>query len=172
MAEDRLPPEATELSLSFPQGDGNLSPEARAEILSALREVPWRRVWINDVAWINTGAVGGPTIDFTAVVAGTISGVTVVALTALARQVFQIARAYFPFRIVRLRADDKPEFEYLIGPEADADAAVNAIPADYVATISTERTVRRWRDGRWDLNEIETRQVSGRPGDTQPPSLT
>jgi hypothetical protein len=164
-----LDPRGIEISLSFPDGDGGLTAELRADVLTEVRRVPWRRVWLNDVVWINTGAVGGPTIDFAVVAEGALSGIAAVAATELAKRVFQLVRRYFPIMVVRLRGGDGTSVEYSIPPpHEDLDAALDSIPADYEVTVKTELMIRHWRDGRWEV--VETSRVAGSAPDLPRPS--
>jgi hypothetical protein len=105
-----------------------------------------------------------PVFDFAAVTEGVLSGIAVVALTEVAKRVFRIGEGYFHTLLVRLHGAEA-EVEYVISSDADVDAALTAIPADYEVSVRVERTVRRWRDGRWEV--IDTTRVAGGP----PPAL-
>lgn len=149
---------------------GSFSKEEREALVETFRNSQLGQVRIDEAIVTNLG-IGGPgglPISFDiwlniieGAVGGTAAGLLTVAITAGIKPVLKIAGRNLMRLVAVIHKDETEPVSYIADPQA-AGEALEAMPADYEETISTESRLRVWRDGRWQREETMTRRVEGR----------
>jgi hypothetical protein len=149
---------------------GRLSDEQREALTEAVRGSLLGQVRLDEAIHFNLGIGAAPsdfpglpiTADvFLSVVEGTAAGLLTIAIREAVRPAFRALRAAINRWVTVVRRDEREPVSYVIEDAADAEAAFDAMPADYEIHTKSETRTRAWRDGRWELYEASQTIVRG-----------